>query len=139
MLVVRRFYIAISVFGALVGVAVEAEMPEPDFAREVLPILSEKCFVCHGPDAKKDERKLTHYEEAVRLRKGKQASIRSWRTVFCSPASRTKKIRCPVDEKPLTESEREIWRAGPLGREIRQALGIRAPRRDARYNRSMIS
>lgn len=24
---------------------------EPDFAREVLPILSDKCFTCHGPDA----------------------------------------------------------------------------------------
>jgi hypothetical protein len=25
---------------------------EPDFGREVLPILSDKCFHCHGPDAK---------------------------------------------------------------------------------------
>ena len=28
---------------------------EVDFAREVLPILSNKCFVCHGPDTKKEE------------------------------------------------------------------------------------
>ena len=26
-----------------------------DFAREVLPILSNKCFVCHGPDGEKKE------------------------------------------------------------------------------------
>ena len=26
-----------------------------DFARQILPILSDKCFVCHGPDAKKKD------------------------------------------------------------------------------------
>ena len=26
-----------------------------DFAREVLPILSNKCFACHGPDTKKKD------------------------------------------------------------------------------------
>ena len=25
------------------------------FARTILPLLSEKCFVCHGPDAKDDD------------------------------------------------------------------------------------
>ena len=24
-----------------------------DFARELLPVLSDKCFACHGPDNKK--------------------------------------------------------------------------------------
>ncbi len=26
-----------------------------DFAREILPLLSDKCFVCHGPDSKKED------------------------------------------------------------------------------------
>ncbi len=36
--------------------------PPVDFAREVLPILSNKCFVCHGPDSrKKDLMRLDSY------------------------------------------------------------------------------
>ncbi len=30
----------------------------PDFATEVLPVLSNKCFACHGPDAEDDELRL---------------------------------------------------------------------------------
>ena len=38
-----------------------------DFAREVLPILSNKCFVCHGPDTrKKDLVRLDSFEGATR-------------------------------------------------------------------------
>lgn len=37
----------------------------PHFGREVLPILSNKCFVCHGPDADKDEVRLDSYEGAI--------------------------------------------------------------------------
>jgi len=38
-----------------------------DFAREVLPILSNKCFVCHGPDTrKKDLLRLDSYEGATK-------------------------------------------------------------------------
>ena len=29
------------------------EKAEIDFAREILPILSDKCYACHGPDTKK--------------------------------------------------------------------------------------
>ncbi|WDE99369.1 PSD1 and planctomycete cytochrome C domain-containing protein [Lentisphaera profundi] len=37
---------------------------KPDFAREILPILSDKCFACHGPDAKKKELRLDSFEHA---------------------------------------------------------------------------
>ncbi|MEN8867244.1 MAG: c-type cytochrome domain-containing protein, partial [Akkermansiaceae bacterium] len=42
-----------------------------DFAREVLPILSDKCFACHGPDTKKaKDLRLDSYKAATKDRKG---------------------------------------------------------------------
>ena len=44
----------------LVTVAASAEtLPAPvDFNREIRPILSDKCFSCHGPDKKKRKGRL---------------------------------------------------------------------------------
>jgi hypothetical protein len=51
-----------------------AEEKRVNFAREVLPILSDKCFVCHGPDTrKKSGLRLDSYEAATRDRKGVRA------------------------------------------------------------------
>lgn len=52
--------------GMRVGVSDDA--PKIDFSRQVLPILSNKCFVCHGPDAAElgeDMRRLDSFEAAV--------------------------------------------------------------------------
>ena len=38
----------------LAGNAADPTGPAVDFAREVLPVLSDKCFVCHGPDSHDD-------------------------------------------------------------------------------------
>lgn len=40
--------------GLLIGGTVGANDAPVNFAREILPILSDKCFVCHGPDTKKE-------------------------------------------------------------------------------------
>jgi hypothetical protein len=39
----------------LAALALLAQDPEPSFNRDVRPILSEHCFACHGPDAKRRE------------------------------------------------------------------------------------
>ena len=47
--------------------AVAAEEKRVDFAKEILPLLSDKCFVCHGPDTrKKDLVRLDSFEGATR-------------------------------------------------------------------------
>ncbi len=55
---------------ALSGFAAD---PEIDFGRQILPILSDKCFVCHGPDADKDEVRLDSFEGATADLGGYQA------------------------------------------------------------------
>ena len=47
--------------------AVASEEKRIDFAKEILPLLSDKCFVCHGPDTrKKDLVRLDSFEGATR-------------------------------------------------------------------------
>jgi len=47
--------------------AINAADTPVDFAREILPVLSNKCFVCHGPDSKKkDLLRLDSFEGATR-------------------------------------------------------------------------
>jgi len=50
----------------LPSVVRSAELDSVDFADDVLPILSAKCFACHGPDAKEDELRLDSYDAATR-------------------------------------------------------------------------
>src|SRR5579884_11157 len=58
----------------LTGLRVRAEV---DFSRDILPILSDKCFHCHGPDAKarKANLRFDTKEGAFRLRKGKTVIV----------------------------------------------------------------
>jgi hypothetical protein len=52
----------------------QAVDPPVDFSREILPVLSDKCFVCHGPDTHdQDQLRLDTFQAATRDRGGYRA------------------------------------------------------------------
>ena len=58
----------------LISTPVGAQDGDLDFAREVLPILSNKCFICHGPHVdEKKQLRLDSYASATKDRKGTRA------------------------------------------------------------------
>lgn len=52
------------VTGLLLGTSIAHAETVPDFSREILPLFSENCFACHGPDAAHREAKLRLDDEA---------------------------------------------------------------------------
>ena len=85
---------------------------EVDFAREVLPLLSGKCFVCHGPDAKKkDVLRLDSFEGATRDLDGYYAiDVASPEDSEIIARLRDAEDPMPPEkaEKKLTDNERDL-------------------------------
>ena len=83
-----------------------------DFAREVLPILSNKCFICHGPDSrKKDLLRLDSYAGATKDL-GDYQAVNPRDPAKSEILVRLHSVRKPMPpkkaEKQLTEQERTI-------------------------------
>ena len=99
-------------FLALTGVSSAAD-DVPDFSREVLPILSNKCFVCHGPDADEGFLRLDSAEAAA-------ADLGGYRAIDPHAPEKSNVLERiqsgddpmpPEDaEKQLTEAERDVIR-----------------------------
>lgn len=82
-----------------------AEAP-PNFSRDILPILSDNCFHCHGPDAKTREGDLQLDTEAGALRKedavihpGKSADSKLFQRLLSSD---------PDEQMPPPKSNRKL-------------------------------
>ena len=93
-----------------------AEDQAVDFAREILPILSDKCFVCHGPDTHANveagtELQLDSYVGATRDLEGHRAIDPGAldKSELLSRIHSADDPMPPVDaEKQLTPQEREL-------------------------------
>lgn len=76
-----------------------------DFSREVLPILSDKCFACHGPDTSdEDELRLDSFEHATADRGG-------YRAVDPSDPQASEvllRIRSEDDPMPPSDAEKQL-------------------------------
>jgi len=100
-------YLPVFIFFSLSSSLTAADS-RPDFARDVLPILSDKCFQCHGPDekARKGHLRLDRKEDALQeptIVKGKSPdSILFQRITSTDPA---KTMPSPKSNKKLTTAE----------------------------------
>ena len=83
-----------------------------NFSRDILPILSNKCFVCHGPDARdEDQLRLDSYAGATADRGGYQAlnSRQPGKSELLVRIHSTDDPMPPLTaEKQLSEREREL-------------------------------
>ena len=76
-----------------------------DFAREILPILSNKCFVCHGPDAKDDTLvRLDAFSTATADRGG----YRAINPENSKASELLARIRSKDDPMPPVEAEKQL-------------------------------
>src|SRR5438874_11584396 len=98
-------------FAALCASAVTAlAQDKVDFARDVLPILSDNCFKCHGPDekARKADLRLDLKNEALRTKApvilpGKSAESELVKRV--TSAESTELMPPPKSNKKLTPAQ----------------------------------
>jgi len=118
-----------------IGLSGETRADPVDFNRHILPILSDRCFHCHGP-AEKDR----HAELRLDIPDGQQGALRMikpgdpesselWQRI----TSDDEDVRMPpadAHKKPLTAAEQELFRQWILqGAKYEKHWSFVAPRR----------
>ncbi len=74
-----RFALAIPVVAGLAFLSSASAQQLVDFNREIRPILSNKCFACHGPDSGKRQAGLRLDDAKVATSELESAQLRSCR------------------------------------------------------------
>ena len=116
--VLKRLILCILLFGTSAFSIRAAEPVGVSFSREVLPILSDRCFHCHGPDPghRKADLRLDEESEARRDRDGLKvvvpgslSSSELWQRLVTDDED---KMMPPPDShrKPLNQSEKAVIR-----------------------------
>ena len=113
-----RFSISVlSAAFTLLAVDAEAADERADFATQIRPILSDRCFACHGPSkaSKRTGLRLDIREDALRAREGRAPIVpgnpEASELVRRISATDEAEIMPPPEAKnPLTERERSLLR-----------------------------
>jgi hypothetical protein len=120
-------------FGPVLAVRAE----DPDFSREVRPILARHCFKCHGPDDKARKAKLHLEGRAAALQGGKSGlpaivpgkadESELVRRIFATDA--TELMPPPAVKNPLSERDKQVLRRWiAAGAEYQQHWAFVRPR-----------
>ncbi len=101
----RRFIFSTSLI-VFASIAVAAE-PPVDYSRDIRPILSDRCYACHGPDSAKRKAKLRldQHDEAVKvaIKPGKSADSPLLKRI--SSTLDDEMMPPPVSKKPRLSPE----------------------------------
>ena len=94
----------ILLFVGLVQSSNSADRPV-NFAREILPILSDKCFACHGPDTKKETELRLDSPAAATADRGGYRAVDNTNP---EQSELLKRIFDRDDPMPPTDAERQL-------------------------------
>lgn len=98
--------------GVVLGMTTSSYSDDIEFSRDVLPILSNKCFVCHGPDSNDADMLRLDTEELATVDRGGYRAIDQQKprksAVLHRVLSRDEPMPPADAEKQLTDQERDI-------------------------------
>ena len=107
-------YVPWSFLLALTLAAASAQTPQVDFNRDIRPVLAERCFQCHGPDAGQRKAELRLDIEADAKKKVIVAGKPDESAIIARISSTDPDERMPHAESrkpPLTPAQVELFRA----------------------------